>query len=446
MPRHGPGSNPDTPQASQVRKLSAIILVMDRVGAGHLGPYGGESIPTPALNRLAAESFLFEHALVESTELSSLYQSAWQCCHPLCRANRAGVSLPSLSLPRAVGEQGYTSVFVTDDKQLANHPLVDDFEQSVLFDRGSVSEPAESVERSALARFLDQTLEHIPTSEEPFVLWVHSQGMQGPWDAPLELRQQFLDDEDPDAYQSTIPPDLRLEDGFDPDELLPLSAAYAAQVMMLDMCLDRWWKSLRHVTKLDEHLLMLLGSRGFPLGEHRDVGAAGDSRLYEESIHVPWLVRLPDGTGAALRSQNLVQMADISATLLEWTGAAVEHEGFGALSQLSAIRGEGTAAPKYRAVATSASACVLRIPAWCYRNFQDPTPSAAFSKPVDDEAFGHELYAKPDDRWEFNDVAGRCPEVADLLSAELIEFQRLADQGQLNRLDDLPDRLVVPAE
>ena len=53
---------------------SAIILVVDRLGAGHLGPYGNTWVETPALNRLAAESVLFELAITDSPQLEHASQ------------------------------------------------------------------------------------------------------------------------------------------------------------------------------------------------------------------------------------------------------------------------------------------------------------------------------------------------------------------------------------
>ena len=53
----------------------------------------------------------------------------------------------------------------------------------------------------------------------------------------------------------------------------------------------------------DETLLTLTSSRGFPLGEHGRVGPC-DGALFGELVHVPWMIRLPDAAGAALRSRT----------------------------------------------------------------------------------------------------------------------------------------------
>jgi hypothetical protein len=48
---------------------NTLVVVVDRLGAGFLGPYGATWLDTPALNRLAGQSLLIEHVLSDSPEL-----------------------------------------------------------------------------------------------------------------------------------------------------------------------------------------------------------------------------------------------------------------------------------------------------------------------------------------------------------------------------------------
>ena len=62
---------------------NAVVLVLDRLGCGYLGPYGNTWIEAPAWNRLAAQATLFETALIDSPDLLQLYQSYWYGRHAL---------------------------------------------------------------------------------------------------------------------------------------------------------------------------------------------------------------------------------------------------------------------------------------------------------------------------------------------------------------------------
>ena len=64
--------------------MNAICMVIDRLHAGYVGAYGNSWIETPAIDRMAAESFLFDQALVDTPQLETLYRSYWQGWHAMC--------------------------------------------------------------------------------------------------------------------------------------------------------------------------------------------------------------------------------------------------------------------------------------------------------------------------------------------------------------------------
>ncbi len=245
--------------------------------------------------------------------------------------------------------------------------------------------------------------------------------MAGPWDAPRELRERYLGEEDPSPPNFVRPPALRLPADPDPDELLGIRQAYAAQVSVLDSCVEAFLGGLRESKLAADTLFVLLSARGYPLGVHGCVGAPPDQTegLYGELTSVPWLLRFPDGLGAADRSGALVQPPDLFGTLLEWFDCGqcgqlalqvgvppaeqADHtrqlaERVGHTSLLPLVRGDVQSLRDRAAICSSSSEVALRTPAW-YARF----PETA------------ELYLKPDDRWEVNDLARRCPEVIEAM-------------------------------
>ena len=77
--------------------MNAICLVIDRLHRGFLGAYGNTWIETPAIDRLAAESFVFDQALVDTPHLAALYRSYWQGWHALRRMSKTGPRCPGCS-------------------------------------------------------------------------------------------------------------------------------------------------------------------------------------------------------------------------------------------------------------------------------------------------------------------------------------------------------------
>jgi arylsulfatase A-like enzyme len=210
-----------------------------------------------------------------------------------------------------------------------------------------------------------------------------------------------------------------LAGGFDPDEVLGITQAYAGQVALVDECLGMLLAALDEHPQRDELLLIVTSPRGYPLGEHRRVGPC-DEALYAELLQVPLLVRFPGREGALVRSQSLGQPASVWATL---TGSPAGRDLRRILAGES-LDGADTA------VAVGPQQRAIRTPAWFLRQ------SLAESEPL------IELFAKPDDRFEANEVSSRGGEAAELLAARLEEFETLARAGRLAELPPLAELLA----
>jgi len=407
--------------------MNAICLVVDRLHAGYVGAYGNTWIETPWLDRLAAESMVFDQCLIDSPQLGSLCRSYWQGWHPLL-----GSSVPEdrPALPSLLGGAGVGTTLLTDEPAVARHPLSRAFDSLIRLDLPEFPQVAEGVDQTHVARCFARVVDWLESAREPFLLWCHLTGLGGPWDAPLEFRIRYAEQDDPDPPDSAEAPCQMLEEDYDPDQLLGISQAYAGQVSLVDVCVGALLEYLHDSSTGQETLLTLASARGFPLGEHRRVGAYDDS-LYGELVHVPLWLRFPDSLGQAARSQALVRPADLRSTLLDWWGIADRAQSPGAASLMPLVREEtdsirdrlcivesGGGATGHRCETLVDWSRAIRTPAWYLRQGDEP-----------------ELYAKPDDRWEVNDVADRCDEVVGLLQKAAIEYERSLRSG---RLDDLP--------
>lgn len=393
---------------------NAIVLVVDRLGAGYLGPYGNTWIDTPNFNRLAAESLLFEFAMADSPHLPLLYRSYWKGLHAMAD-DTAADSLPD----RLVATEIHTAL-VTDDAEVTELKWNGAFDERITLSPTPVVRAADEVGLTQMAHLFASAVDWLADAPEPFLLWVHSRGMSGPWDAPLEFRNQFADEDDPTPPETVTPPVKRLETDHDPDELLGLQHAYAGQVRLLDLCLGALMDAFRTTPVRENTLLAVTSPRGYPLGEHGRVGQC-DETLYGELMNVPCFLRFPDGAGAAARSPHLVQPPDVFTTLSDWFGLSGGDESIWGASLIPAVD-DAPPSDRDRACSVSGSHRAIRTPAWLLQRHPD-------SK--------RELFAKPDDRWEANEVADRCGETADALEAVLDEFQEAVRCGDATRLTPL---------
>jgi arylsulfatase A-like enzyme len=386
---------------------SAIVLIIDRLGAGYLGPYGNTWLETPGFNQFASQSLLCEQMLVNSPALATTYQSYWRTSDSQSR---------SPSLPQLARAAGCRTVLVTDDEDVAQFAGAADFDELHLVrsEANSRRRPAAEVEETAFIRLLEAATEQLEAwkqATQPQLLWIHARAMHGPWDAPIELRQQFADEDDPQPLEDVTPPQEMLAKDHDPDYVLSVAHAYAGQVTVVDMGLQALLTAVEELPQRDSLLLAVTSPRGYPLGEHLRVGEC-DGALYGELLHVPGLLQFPQREGALARTQELIQPADLCATIADGAGWTTD-EMITARSLLRIVRGEEAirrdivlAAAEMPKLAASATQRLVRTTAWQLRIVKDESNGDRY-----------ELYAKPDDRWECNDVANRAEYVVRQLAA-----------------------------
>jgi len=429
---------------------SLIVLVVDRLGAGWLGPYGATWIDTPNFNRLAAASLLCENALADSPDLEQTYQgyllgqhalnstagrSAWQILQMTLESTEQSLlqAAPQVApssgnswLQRAA-DSGRRTVLVADDAQVAGFEPCQAFGEHIVLAEPTTDQLASDVDETGLAHLFQAAADALRNLKSPFVLFIHSRGMSGPWDAPQSLRNRFADEDDPTPPSLSEPPNMRLTADVDADVLLGFRQAYAGQVTLLDMCLGMLLDEIDRQSWSDEVSLIVTSPRGYPLGHHGRVGPCDDA-LYSELLHVPLLLRLPDRSTFAQRRQGLVQPADLANTFAELLGQPPVD----ATSSRNLLRllNEPSGSEWQSAFSLGPNQRLIRTPAWLMR------------ETLEGDQLHRELFVKPDDYWEVNEVASRGGDIVHLLATELNRRHAHLLSGRPAQVASLPEPLL----
>ena len=196
------------------------------------------------------------------------------------------------------------------------------------------------------------------------------------------------------------------------------------------------------------------------MGEHQRVGPCDDA-LYSELTNVPLVVRLPDGRGASDRTQALVQPAELHATLLQWCGlpAIASQSPACGKSLLPMIEGRVESVRNRACTLGAVIGAVTEVaageravatPAWSMRLVKQADGSSG-ETPSGSQRSGStsvqatekviELFTKPDDWFDFNEVGNRCGEVAERMEQALGEFERASRSEEPAELPPLPTEL-----
>lgn len=396
---------------------SAVVLVVDYLNPGQLGPYGAAEPRTPAFNRFASRALVADLCFTDSPRIRHAYQGFWRgipACAPTVSAAVDSRPPPPLHsgilLPKLANQRGMRSLLITDGGEASLSPDSDAFAKHYVWEADPPTQLADSIETTRLARYTRFALEKLQElGPDPGLVWIHVHSLGDCWDAPYELREALVDDSDPPPsrlHQPPLPGSILTED---PDDLLPLRVAYAAQVAVLDACLEQFLPTLEEHVERPSTLCLLTAPRGMPLGLHGAVGPDGGT-LYEESLHVPLLIASSEHRRNPARASRFFSPRHIHHILAAWLAGDPPYADTEEPEGLAACDGEELS---------------WRTPCWYFKT--DRTALAATSpedsgdhRDDDGRMEAHEeLYAKPDDRWEMNEISRRCPDAVEDCRAAL---------------------------
>lgn len=431
----------------------AILVTVDGWGTNLVGAYGSPLCETPNLDHFAAHSIVFDRAYASSGSLPAVLQSISNGLHP-----RQPMLSGPIELAEVLQTLGKQAVFMTDDPEVAVLAWVQSFNESFCFDP-SVEEEADGIElvtdwtESRLAFFTEAALGELSKfSEDPEGLpeftWLHLSGLTRVWDAPYAYRQTLCDEEgDPDPPDGSFPIHFEVQRDTDPDAIFGAVCGAAAQGRLIDNLWGTIETFLDEVVDRKECLVLVAGTRGYPLGEHRSVGFAREEP-YAELVHIPLMVQ-PGGMAIGVRDDSMVQSMSIWASVVDWLSVEVGHRSW--------LAAESVRRPLAKSLLIGhldRSEAPLAIPSMCWIDSGDaaclyvPRWSAVWTRPKDSTAFEPELtalYLLPDDRWQQNNVTQRAIEIAETMYETQRPLTQWIHEGcSMDQIPGLPEQLSRP--
>ena len=329
-----------------------LCISIDGLQSGTIGAYGNTWIQTPVLDALACQSALFDRFYASSMDVLTTLAELWQF------------------------PPDYHKILLTDDADVFLHDKAGLFDEKHRLEARRRNQPAGRIEETQFFRNMATVADLLRNqSGQPFFFWAHFEGFRGVWDFPLSYRERYQIDEDPDPYSEVVPPEIT-GNNIDPDVRQSVLEAYSGGISVLDETLAGLLAFLKESRLAQNTVLSFVSVRGFSLGEHGIIGT--DGKWYGENVHLPLFIRFPDSSFSGFRSQTLLQPADVFR-LLQWS------QDSGSLPE------EPDEIHPFLRIGDE----VIVTPDWFV--YQKPS--------------GTELYAKPDDYWEVNDVADRCSHV-----------------------------------
>lgn len=389
--------NPGTPTPR-----GAMVLTFDQLNTAFLGPYGNTWLPTPGWNELAASSLLMEQCFTPHTVLRDAFSQLW--------SGHGG----SPNLADQLNNSQVQTAFWSDDPTVIS--LADSLGFSTMhsIEVPPCTQAAEELEQTVLYQQLKSTLEQLGSTHLSGLNWIHLRAIDGPWDAPKPLRAALFDEEIGEAPDWIFPSTKTTCEPLEADDLLRWQVSYGAQIQVIDFCLQYTLGWLESLPIQHRPLLIVSSPRGCNIGTH---GVCLDSEaLWTDITQIPLMIHDGDRT-RCLRSQGLSSWKEIGPTLLDHFCTLGRIPDDSLLRRIKAPGLDG----RDRYLLNSATESGLRTESWFLRLPSNSEP---------------QLYIKPDDRNDVNEISQRLEAVTDQLLNVTLELQ--SNPGTVTQ--KIPDR------
>ena len=354
--------------------MRAVFIMFDSLNRRTLGPYGGQTVPTPNFDRLANKSVTFDNHYIGSMpcmparrdlqtgRLSFLHRS-WGPLEPFDN-----------SMPELLAEKGVYSHLITDhahyfedggatyhnrysswefirgqegdpwkgvvqpdhqrfgeryhEKQMGAHPR--DYFTRNMVNRDQIKEEADFPS----VQCFDRGLDFLETNRDAdnWLLQIETFDPHEPFTAPERLKERFKT-----GWNGPIrdwPPYARVTESA--EEADEMRANYNALLALCDELLGKVLDEFDANDLWKDTALIVSTDHGFLLGEH-DFWAKNRMTIYQEIAHIPLFIHHPfHAERAGQRRAPLTQNIDLAATFVDIFGAKrpAEMQGLSLLDHL----------------------------------------------------------------------------------------------------------------
>jgi arylsulfatase A-like enzyme/Flp pilus assembly protein TadD len=281
---------------------NVVLITLDTTRADRMGFLGSERGLTPNLDALAKQSAIFTHAYSQvpltsashATILTGTYPQFHQVLDfpmPLTKAipyapeilrahgYRTAAFIGSLALDPTAGAPGFDRGFDIYDAGFQSKGIRNQSRYQTVERRGG----------EVVARALAWLDKH---PKGPYFLWVHLYDAHDPYDPPEPYKSRYA------------------------------AQPYDGEIAYEDSAVGKLLRQLKVRGLYDKSVIAVMADHGESLGAHGE-----DTHgifLYDETIHVPLLIKLPRGSGKQI--ENRVELVDVLPTLLQAVGIEIPKE------------------------------------------------------------------------------------------------------------------------
>ena len=307
---------------------NVLFLVIDTLRADHLGCYGHNRDTSPYIDDLAEHSTMFEHAISSAPWTAPSISSMFTAQYPAVlgfKDENLTVKLRHyfVTLAEVFRENNYKT------KGLISHTLLssrlgfaqgfDSYDEKNAKGHGHIS--SNSLLKKATA-FLKAN------KDKKFFLFVHF--FDPHYDYILHEEFNFYPGyKGPLQSSEPVKRLRRIARELEESDIEYIKALYDSEIRFTDLHIGNLIEQLKTLKLFDDTLIVLTADHGEEFLERGDYWIGHTRKLYQEQIHVPLIIKLPQETeGKTI--EEYVEVMNLMPTLVNYIGlkfsAEYEHE------------------------------------------------------------------------------------------------------------------------
>ena len=309
------------------KKLNLILFGIDSLRADHMSCYGYHRLTTPHIDHLAQQGLLFEESYCPHIPTTSAYGSmltGLDCfsTNVVALRHQGGLAPGVETLPEILRNAGYNTTCIGLSNVSSRG--FDHYLEYASWGRWSEgrSPKAEKLNEAAIPE-----LERLAREDSPFFLFLRHMDPHAPYLPPGPFERLFYSGDEFDPENRSMEPVMSFKPfrDFFADWMPPgirdaeyIVAQYDGALAYMDACIQRILTRVEELGLADHTLIVLNGDHGETLYEHECW--FDHHGLYENTLHVPLILRLPQTLPAGRRVAGTTLHQDLVPTLLELLG------------------------------------------------------------------------------------------------------------------------------
>ncbi len=319
-----------------------ILVAADALRADYLSMYNPQAAAhTPQLSALANDATVFDHWFAQAPWTKPSFATMFTGRYPESHTATTKISmLPDGigTFPECLQKAGYYTKGFANNPHIAspfhfNQGFNDyvDLKPRLYFLAGAsasklalyeVLRHAWHAAASKVTKRMDVRDFYQPAEDVTAEGLAWLEGTSRPQNAPFFLFLHYMDPHDPfmdHAHPGVGYARVRMENP-DPNKYLePMKRAYNSEIEYMDGHLGALFDGLRRLGLYDNAVIVFTGDHGEEFFDHQ--GWWHGQTLFDELLHVPFLLKLPKSAHAGERNGGLGRHVDLAPTLLQLAGA-----------------------------------------------------------------------------------------------------------------------------